>query len=104
MAGNVPSLSERDPFRFAQALNELFQGRSNAVGTCTLTANVTTTVVSAENCGDQSQVFLFPKTANASAAVATTYILSANIRNGSFTITHANNAQTDRTFSYAAIG
>jgi hypothetical protein len=102
MAGSVPSLSEKDPFRFAQALNELFQGRSNAVGTCTLTAGATTTVVSAENCGDESQVFLFPKTANAAGALATTYITS--IGNGTFTITHANTGTTDRTFAYAAIG
>ena len=102
MAGNVPSLSEKDPFRFAQALNELFQGRSNAVGTCTLTAGATTTVVSAENCGDESQVFLFPKTANAAGALATTYITS--IGNGTFTITHANTGTTDRIFAYAAIG
>jgi hypothetical protein len=104
MAGNVPNLRETDPFRFAQAISELFQGRSNAVGTCTLAAGATTTVVAADNCGDESQVFLFPKTANAAAALATTYILAANIRNGGFTITHANNAQTDRIFGYVAIG
>lgn len=102
MAGNVPSLSERDPFRIVQAVNELFQGRSNAIGECTLTASATSTVVSAENCGDESQVFLSPKTANAAAALATTYISA--VTNGSFTITHANNAQTDRTFGYVAIG
>jgi hypothetical protein len=102
MAGNVPSLSERDPFRFAQAINELFQGRSNAVGSCTLTASATSTTVTAENCGDQSKVFLEPETANAAAARATTYVSS--VRNGSFVLTHANNAQTDRRFSYVAIG
>lgn len=102
MAGSVPSLSERDPFRFAQALNELFQGRSNASGECTLAANATTTTVTASNCGDQSQVILFPKTANAAAALATTYVSAVN--NGSFVITHANNAQTDKVFGYVAIG
>jgi hypothetical protein len=102
MAGNVPSLRETDPFRLSQAINELFQGRSNAVGTVTLTANQATTVVVADNCGDESQVFLSPKTANAAAALATTYITS--IGNGTFTITHANNAQTDRTYGYIAIG
>lgn len=102
MAGNVPSLSEKDPFRLSQAINELFQGRSNAIGSCTLTASATSTVVTAENCGDESKVFLMPETANAAAAVATTYITA--VGNGSFTITHANNAQTDRRFSYVAIG
>lgn len=102
MAGNVPSLSERDPFRFAQAINELFQGRSNAVGECTLTASATTTTVTADNCGDESQVFLFPRTANAAAALATTFISA--VGNGTFTITHASNTQTDRRFGYVAIG
>ena len=102
MSGNVPALSEKDPFRFAQAINELFQGRSNAVGSVTLTASATSTAVAAENCGDESQVFLFPKTANAAAALATTYVTA--VGNGTFTITHANNSQTDRTFGYVAIG
>lgn len=104
MAGNVPSLRETDPFRFAQAISELFQGRSNAVGTFTLTANAASTTVAAENCGDESQVFLMPRTANAAAALATTYILAGNVKNGSFIVTHANNAQTDRSFGYVAIG
>lgn len=102
MSGNVPSLREADPFRLSQAINELFQGRSNAVGTCTLTAAATSTVVAAENCGDESQVFLTPRTANAAAAIATTYVSS--VGNGTFTLTHANNAQVDRTFGYVAIG
>ena len=104
MAGNVPSLSEKDPFRFAQALNELFQGRTNAVGTCTLTASAATTVVSAENCGDESKVFLTPETANAAAEVGNGTMYVSAVGNGSFTITHANNSQTDRRFSYVALG
>lgn len=104
MAGNVPALSEKDPFRLSQAINELFQGRSNAVGTCTLTASAATTVVTAENCGDASQVFLFPKTANASAEMGAGTIYVSAVTNGSFTLTHANNAQTDRTYGYACLG
>ncbi len=104
MAGNVPSLYEKDPFRLSQAINELFMGRSNAHGTCTLTANVTTTTVTAENCGDESQVFLFPTTANAAAEVGNGTIYVSAVANGSFTLTHANNAQTDRTFGYVCIG
>jgi hypothetical protein len=104
MAGNVPSLRETDPFRFAQAINELWQGRSNAVGRVTLTANDTTTVVAAENCGDESEVFLFPRTANAAAEIGAGTIYVSAVGNGTFTLTHANNAQTDRTFGYVAIG
>jgi hypothetical protein len=32
------------------------------------------------------------------------FVLAANIKAGQFIVTHANNAQTDRTFGYAAIG
>lgn len=102
MAGNVPASTEQNTFRIVQAVRELFEGRSNAVGTVTLRASQTTTTVTAENCGDESQVFLSPKTANAAAALATTYISS--IGNGTFTITHSSAVSTDRTFGYVAIG
>jgi len=47
-----------------------------------------------------------PTTANASAELGSgTWIVpEATILNGSFVITHANNAQADRTFRYAIIG
>lgn len=104
MAGNVPSLYEKDPFRLSQAINELYQGRSNAIGTVTLTASATSTVVAAENCGDESAVFLSPTTANAAAEIGNGTIYVSSVGNGTFTLTHANNAQTDRTFGYVAIG
>jgi len=104
MAGNAPSLLETDPFRLAQAINELFEGRSNAGGTVTLTPSTTTTTVSSETSGDESAILLCPLTANAAAALGTTYVLASNIKNGSFIITHANNAQTDRSFRYVALG
>ena len=104
MAGNAPSLAEKDPLRLSQAINELFQGRSHAVGTFTITPSTTTTTVTSDTSGDESAILLCPLTANAAAALATTYILATNIKNGSFIVTHANNAQTDRTFRYVAIG
>lgn len=95
---------ERDPQRIVDAINELGDGRQNSVGDVTLRANQATTVVSFPNVSADSRVFLFPKTANAAAAIATTYILAADILRGSFTITHANNAQADKTFSFLCIG
>lgn len=102
MAGTPPHRGETNPVRITQSVRELFEGRSNAVGAATLTAGTTTTVVSAETCGEGSVILLSPKTANAAAAVATTYVSA--VTNGSFTLTHANNAQTDRRFGYVAIG
>lgn len=87
----------------SQAIKDLTEGRSNAVGTVTLTANTTTTTVSKSTINSNAGVFLSPKTANAAAALATTYVNVA-AAGGSFVITHANNAQTDRHFYYLCNG
>lgn len=102
MTALIVQTQEKDLTKFAAALQGLAQGRSNAIGEVTLTANAASTVVTAINCGGDSEVFLTPKTANAAAALATTYI--ATVVAGSFTITHANNAQTDKTFGYVCLG
>jgi|SRR6185436_5694343 len=95
---------DRDPQRIVDAIIQNSEGRQDSVGDVTLRANQATTVVSFPNCSTDCRVFLFPQTANAAAAVATTYILRANILRRQFTISHANNAQTDKTFSFLCIG
>ena len=102
MAGTMPSLAETDRTKILQSIRELFQGRSNAVGQVTLTANAASTVVTALNIGSGSRPQLTPKTANAAAALATTYVATVTV--GSFTITHANNAQADKTFHWICLG
>lgn len=87
----------------SQAIKDLTEGRSNANGTVTLTAGTTTTTVTKSTINANAGVFLSPKTANAAAALATTYVNVA-AAGGSFVITHANNAQTDRTFYYLVNG
>lgn len=87
------------------AINELAAGRSNATATVTLTANVTSTTYTGPNVNENAQVFLFPRTANAAAAVATTYASISRIAGvNTVTITHANTATTDRTFAIAVLG
>lgn len=95
---------ERDPQLLVDTVRELANGRQNSIGDVTLRAGQTTTVVSFENCSSECRVFLFPQTANAAAALATTYILRAGILRGGFTITHANAGSVDRTYSFVAIG
>lgn len=102
MAGVVPSPGETSLARIVRSIRDLYEGRSNAVGTLTLAAGTTTTTVQFINCSISSKVFLSPTTANAATAVGTTYVSSKGA--GSFTLTHANNAQTDRTFDYVCIG
>ncbi len=95
---------ERDPQRIVDAIIQLVQGRMNAVGEVTLAAGAALTVVSWVNCSIDSRIFLMPKTANAAAALATTYIPDVDIVQGSFTIRHVNNAQVDKVFAFLCIG
>lgn len=88
--------------KFALALQQLAAGRSNATGRVTLTPNATSTTVSAINCAAGSAVFLFQTSANAAAALATTYV--GAVANRSFTLIHASSAQTDRTFFFVCLG
>lgn len=86
----------------ADRINLLINGRSNAVGDVTLTANAASTTLTDARIGVDSCIALMPTTANAAAALATTYVSARG--KGTATITHANNAQTDRTFRYAIQG
>lgn len=92
-----------------QALN----GRSNATGLVTLKASATQTTVNptdatnpgAQNVSPNSRIFLFPVTAHAAAELAAggCFIAIADIARQQFKVTHANNAQADRTFFYVAL-
>jgi hypothetical protein len=104
MSGPTLSAEERDPARIVRAVRQLAEGRSNAVGAFTLTAGAASTVVTAPTCGAGSSVLVFPKTANAAAELGNDTIYIGTVANSSFTVTHANNGQTDRTFMYAALG
>lgn len=102
MSGFSVSTTEKDPAKFALAIQQLYAGRSNASGSVALAAGATSTVVSAPNCAPQCAVFLFPKTANAAAALATTFISAVGKQ--SFTITHATGVSVDRSFFYVCLG
>src|SRR5688572_7066106 len=104
MTATALSPAEKDPFKIVFAINQLVQGRSNAVGEVTLRLNETTTVVPAPNCAAGSHVFLFPRTAAAAGELGSTYVLSAKVVKGQFTITHDSNATVGRTFSWIALG
>lgn len=98
--------AEKDQKKFADSIRQLMEGRSNAVGTFTLTGDsvATTTVVTAQTCGPSSVVIAFPATANAAAVVGTTYIQAADIAAGTFTVTHAATGNSDCTFFFVCLG
>jgi hypothetical protein len=95
---NVPGLNEERYPIINTAIRQLAEGSSNALSQVTLTPSATSTVVSDLLATVDSHVDLCPLTANAAAALATTYV-SARTK-GSFTLTHANAATANRTFSY----
>lgn len=88
--------------RIADAVNNILRGKTNNTGEVTLTANTTTTTLEDIRIGINSVLTLQPTTANAATAKANVYFGSPG--DGSVTLTHANNAQTDRTFKYAIHG
>lgn len=88
----------------AQWAREANQGHLQNIGTVTLSANVATTTVTDRRVGAFSFIGFMPTTANAAAEIGagTMYVSSRSAE--AFTITHANNAQVDRTFVYCILG
>lgn len=101
MSIRIVGSNERDLSKFAFAIKQLAEGRSNAVGTVTLRADETTTTVKCL-CGQDSVVLLSPLSADAAAAFSTTYVSA--VSQGEFTLTHDNSSSTDRTFGFACLG
>ena len=92
------------PRETSQVVNNLLDGKSNNTGTFTCTASAATTAVTDFRAGKSSIILLMPQTANAAAEVGNGTIYVSTRAKQSFTVTHANNAQTDRTFEYVVIG
>ena len=89
-----------------RVVNNLLIGKTNNVISVTLTINVATTTVAGAGypIGPNSFIGFMPTTANASAEIgAGTLYVSARGKN-TMTITHANNANADRTFAVVIIG
>lgn len=97
----------RQATQIARVTNLALQGKLNAIfRDFTLTANATTTTLTDPRLSIDSHLTFDPLTANAAYELytGTLYVLSANRNNGSWTITHSNNSQTDRTFNVLIIG
>ena len=95
-------------------VNSVLNGKTNNTGTVTLTENVASTQVTTAQgvLGEETVILFMPTTANAATEFAggSMYVSARTIStkpsagDSSFTITHANNAQTDRDFYYVLIG
>ena len=92
--------------KLARAINSLRSGKMNCLLDVTLTANAGTTTVTDSRIGYYSAFFFMPMTANADVdcRVGPLYVAQATLKTGSAVITHANNANTDRTHRVAILG
>lgn len=90
--------------RLADFGNEVLHGGINNVLDVTLTANAATTTVTDSRIGSSTRPVLQAKTANAAAEVGAGTIWVATPTQFTVVINHANNAQTDRTFSMSLSG
>ena len=107
MTAYVPGITETDLKKIVLSIQQIAAGRSNAVGTVTLTISVATTVVTPNQKGTiapGSTVILTPTTANAAAEVGNGTMYVSTVGIDTFTITHANSATAGRTFLYAILG
>lgn len=93
---------ERWMFRAASIVNAMLDGKLNSFGSFTLTAASTTTVVNDPRAGIDSVVLPMPRSATAAAAMTALYVSAKG--KGTFTLTHDNTADIDRTFDYVVIG
>lgn len=100
----VPGRNNEDLTKINQAIEQIDQGRLNCSGTFTLAASATTTTVAAPTVAPGTEIVFSAKTANAAGALATTFILDSNISAGSFIVSHASAASTDRSFSWIGVG
>ncbi len=72
----------------------------------TLTANAAATTVTDSRIGYYSIILFMPMTANADVdcRVGPLYVAQATLKTGSAVVTHANNANTDRTHRLLIVG
>lgn len=83
-------------------MREAHQGHLGNTGDVTLATSAVSTVVTDFRVGPNSCIGFMPQTANAAAEIATLYVSSRSAE--AFTITHANNGNADRTFTYSVLG
>lgn len=92
--------------QMTRVVKGIMQGKTNNVGTVTLSAGTTTTTVTlAEGrLGSDTHISLTATTASAKTSAGAGMSVSKNVANKTFTITHDNTADVDKTFTYALIG
>lgn len=86
--------------KVAKVISTMLVGGLNNAGSVTLTANAATSTLTDVRIGGNTKVAFMAMTANAAAEAGGTAFYYDTVADGSLVIHHANNSQTDRTFSY----
>lgn len=97
---------EKHRYLIAQAVQNILDGKLNSAGNFTMTANAATTVVQDRRVGVNSLILPMPTTQNAGGEVGY-YFTNVGTKTGdisSFTVNHATDSRTDRTFRYIILG
>ena len=92
------------PRQIAEVVNRTLDGGVNSTGSVTLTASSATTTVADKRLSATSFFGLMPTTANAAAEIGNGTIYVSAQGKQPLTLTHANNAQADRTYRYVILG
>ena len=104
----IPGLRSRSntPFETdaARVISGLLRGKMNATLDVVLTASASTTIITDERLSEQSAVRFDPLTSNAALEKAAGTLWVSARTAGQITVTHANNAQTDRAFRLVILG
>jgi len=88
--------------RFHGWMTEANRGRVNCTGTVTLDPNQNSTTVTDSRAGTASFIGFMPTTASAAVEYGNLAVQSQGA--GFFTISHSNNAITDRSYAYCIMG
>jgi hypothetical protein len=88
--------------QLARAVRGLMEGKANVTLDVTLAANAASTTVSDSRIGFYSALILVPLSADAAAALPTTFI--STLSKGVAVLSHANAASTDRSFRLVILG
>lgn len=102
---NVPYFQadeQRHRRKIAEWSKQVNQGHIECIGNLTLAASTVSTTVSDPRVSLTSWIGLSPTTANALSAEPTVWI--STYGNGTFTLTHASTASSDKNFRYAVLG
>lgn len=89
--------------QLGQASNRQLQGHMNCTLFVTLDPNVNSTMVVDSRISAQTYAGMMPQTSDAGAEIAAGGLF-VNCTNGSLVISHANNANADRSFVMCLIG